>query len=114
MNKREVGTFYEQMASEYLNRQGIRIIERNFRCRIGEIDLIGLDKDDTLVFFEVKYRKSNSYQNPLEAVNYNKQRKIIKTAQYYLMIHDSDKACRFDVVGITGESIEWIKNAFYA
>ena len=97
----------------YLEQQGYKILEKNFRCKIGEIDLIAM-KDSYLVFVEVKYRTKALQGNPLEAVDDRKQRKICKIADYYRMINKvrEDEACRFDVVGIYGEQIALIENAF--
>ena len=85
----------------------------NFRCKIGEIDIICKD-DDYLVFVEVKYRSSSSYGYPMEAVNYKKIKKICKVSDYYRLIHKikEDTGIRYDVISIKGEDIEWIKNAF--
>lgn len=111
MNTRKIGTFYEDAVCEYLRSQGISIIERNFRCRQGEVDIIGKDKD-CLVFFEVKYRKTDAYGGALQAVSYYKQKKICRCADYYCIIHPWIQQIRYDVVGITDTRIEWIKNAF--
>ena len=90
---------------------GIEIIETNYRCRMGEIDIIGRD-DDTLIFFEVKYRKSDAYGNALYAIDIKKQAKIRKVAQFYLNYSKHKGYARFDAVGITGDKIDWIRNAF--
>ncbi|MCM1262496.1 MAG: YraN family protein [Butyrivibrio sp.] len=114
MNTREIGARKEEVACRYLEQNGVRIKERNFRCRSGEIDVIGYD-GEYLVFFEVKYRKSGSDKgSALEAVGFFKQKKICRVADYYRMIHrcPSDMPIRFDVVAIDGDSIQWIKNAF--
>ncbi len=114
MNTREVGTKKEEAACAYLEGNGVRIKERNFRCRRGEIDVIGFD-GEYLVFFEVKYRKSGSYKgSALEAVGVGKQKKICRVADYYRMIHRCplDTPIRFDVVAIDGDEILWLKNAF--
>lgn len=113
MNKRAVGTAYEKLAGEYLKQQGYEILEYNFRCRIGEIDMIAKD-GAYLVFVEVKYRSSGKSGNPLEAVNQRKQRVISKVASYYCLTHgyDETKPCRFDVVAISGEEYTLIQNAF--
>lgn len=89
------------------------MIERNYRCRLGEIDIIGLD-GSTRVFFEVKYRKSDAFGQPYEAVGYRKQRVICRTADHYRMTRSLpvDMPCRFDIISIRGDSIEWYKNAF--
>ncbi len=111
-NKRTIGEKWEAVACQYLEKQNYTILERNFRCRSGEIDIIALD-GDYIVFIEVKYRKNKAYGYPRESVNYHKQRHISKVASYYLLIKNAfHKNCRFDVVEIIGENIELIKNAF--
>lgn len=112
MNRRYTGKVYEQAAGYYLEQQGYEIIEYNYRCRVGEIDIIARD-GEYLVFCEVKYRKSGANGGPLAAVNYKKQRIIYRCAEYYLTEkHLSDIPCRFDVVGIEGNRINLVKNAF--
>jgi len=113
LNKSKVGREKEEQACRYLEGQGVRIVERNFRCRQGEIDLIGYERE-YLVFFEVKYRKDASMGSAAEAVNAPKRRKICGVADYYRMIHRylSDRPVRFDVVAIDGSRMEWIRNAF--
>ena len=114
MNRRETGTQYEERAAEYLIAQNYQILERNYRIRSGEIDIIARD-GTVLVFIEVKYRKNDESRNPLEAVDIRKQRKIIKVARYYLYQKKyGDVPCRFDVIGICGSHIEHIKDAFWA
>ena len=85
----------------------------NFRRKIGEIDIIGND-NDTLVFYEVKYRSSDYMGSPKEAVNIHKIRKICRVSDFYRLINkiEDNKSIRFDVISIKGEEIEWIKNAF--
>ena len=113
INKRAVGTAYEKLAGEYLIKQGYEVLEYNFRCRMGEIDLVAKDRE-YLVFVEVKYRSSGRTGSPLEAVDARKQRIISKVASYYCLTHGygEGKACRFDVVAIKGEEYTLIKNAF--
>ena len=112
-NKRSVGTAYEQIAGRVLEQQGYEILEYNYRCKTGEIDLIARD-GEYLVFCEVKYRRTEDTGNPLEAVGIRKQRVIAKCAMYYLMDHPDldDIPCRFDVVGILGDKVKVVKNAF--
>lgn len=111
-NKRKTGAVYEQAAGYYLEQQGYEILLYNYRCRVGEIDLIVRD-GDCLVFCEVKYRKSGSKGSPLEAVDVRKQYRIFRCAQYYMMEKHLDEIqCRFDVIGIEGKKITHIKNAF--
>lgn len=113
-NRRKIGATYEEQAATYLEAHGYRILERNFRCRIGEIDLIARE-GKTLVFLEVKYRRNGSCGSPAEAVTHEKQRRICRVADYYRMLHriPEQQNCRFDVVAIQGRTIEVIRNAFF-
>ena len=113
MNKRRTGTEREKLAAEYLAKRGMRIVETNFRCRQGEIDLIGYHQG-YLVFVEVKYRHNMEKGCALEAVDIRKQRRICRVADYYRYIHrvKADTGVRYDVVGIQGEEILWVQNAF--
>lgn len=113
MNTRKIGADYEEKAAAYLEKNGYRILERNFRCRTGEIDLVARD-GRYLVFVEVKYRANAALGSALEAVGPRKQAVIRQTAAYYMLLHHlpSDTPCRFDVAGITGEEIVLIRNAF--
>lgn len=111
-NNRAVGTDYERVAGAYLETLGYCILEYNFRCRSGEIDIIARD-GEYLVFCEVKYRESQVKGHPLEAISVVKQRRISRCASFYLQTHKlQDMPCRFDVVGILGEEITLLKNAF--
>lgn len=113
MNKKESGAAWEQKAAAYLEAFGMKIAERNYRNRQGEIDIIGYH-EEYLVFVEVKYRRSTDKGYAAEAVNIRKQRKICRVADYYRYTHGlgENTAVRYDVVAVQGESIEWIKNAF--
>ncbi len=113
MNKREIGKAYEQTAAAYLKDNGFRILERNFRCRQGEVDIIGIHQE-CLVFVEVKYRKNQRTGSPEEAVNYQKQIRICRTSDYYRTIHPryGSRQVRYDVVAICGEHLRWYQNAF--
>ena len=113
MNKREIGSGYEEMAAAYLVEQGYTILERNFRDRFGEIDIIAAE-GSTLVFVEVKYRRGGECGDPAEAVTAEKQRRIRRTAQYYLYKKGDggEHFCRFDVVAILGDEIRLIRDAF--
>lgn len=108
-----MGTAYEKLAGAYLERQGYEILEYNYRCRMGEIDIVA-GQDGYLVFVEVKYRADNAAGNPLEAVTAAKQRTISKVASYYCLTHGygTYTPCRFDVVAVLGEQIKVIQNAF--
>ncbi|MBH1942410.1 YraN family protein [Mobilitalea sibirica] len=113
MNKREVGTQYEYRAADFLRKHGYEIIHRNFRCRIGEIDLIA-KSEGYLCFIEVKYRSNTYHGFPAEAVNIRKIMKIHRTAQYYMLINQIPQhtPCRFDVVVILNGEFTLLKNAF--
>lgn len=109
----------EDLACQYLREQGLRLLERNFNSRYGEIDLVMRDRDTT-VFVEVRYRGQHGMVDPLVSVDRRKQHKLIRTAQHYLQrqMALATSPARFDVIAITGAgkepSIQWIKNAFDA
>lgn len=113
MNTRRIGAQQEERAADYLRQQGMEILERNFRNRQGEIDIIGR-QDGYLVFVEVKYRSGSRCGLPSEAVDLRKQRNICRVADYYRMRHriGDGAALRYDVVSIENGRIEWIQNAF--
>ncbi len=112
INRRGIGTEYEQKAGEYLKKQGYEILEYNFRCQTGEIDIIARD-GEYLVFCEVKYRTDLRSGYPAEAVDQRKQRVLSKCALYYLTRHGlMDQACRFDVVSFEGDTVTVYPNAF--
>lgn len=112
-NSRVVGSVYEKFAGEYLASLGYEILEYNFRCRSGEIDIVAKE-GRYLVFVEVKYRDSGNSGSPLEAVTVKKQRTISKVASYYCLTHGcgEETPCRFDVVGVLGGEITLLRNAF--
>jgi len=113
------GKVAEEIACSHLKQNGLKLIDKNFYSRYGEVDLIMQDQD-TLVFIEVRYRKNLDYGGALESVTPAKQKKIQTTALYYMQKKGSEHNSRFDVVALTGNdinnqnklSIEWIKNAF--
>jgi len=116
MSSKALGDRGEAYAANYLRQNGYRILTRNYRTKIGEIDLIAEDQD-TLVFIEVKTRSSVRYGMPAEAVNYKKRQKIIQTAYWYLCAqHRENTICRFDVLEVYAVGDRWnvhqIKNAF--
>lgn len=126
IDTKKLGNQIEGLVCDYLRRQKLKLIARNYGCRFGEIDLI-MNDQSTLIFIEVRYRQHRNFGTGLESVNLIKQNKIIKTAEYYLLSQQiSEKmACRFDVVGVKpviqelssiskldSAQVEWIKNAF--
>lgn len=112
INKRIIGSCHEEQAAAFLKKQGLFILERNFRCKSGEIDLIARD-GKYLVFVEVKYRSGRENGCASAAVDWHKQKRISQAAQFFLLRYGySEPPCRFDVVAIDGKHIQWIKNAF--
>ncbi len=111
MNKiQTLGHGGESRAEEFLKERGYQVIDRNFHSRFGEIDIIAKDHD-TLVFIEVKARLNNSYGSPEESVTPKKIDKIIKTGQYYCLIHNHQNLSqRIDVIAIDGPEIRHLKN----
>ncbi|WP_311491412.1 YraN family protein [uncultured Anaerococcus sp.] len=112
--KREVGDFGEAITAEYLEKNGYRILDRNYSKPFGEIDIIAI-KDDLVAFVEVKTRKSDAFAYAAEAVNFYKQDRIRKASQVYLIEKDmTDFLMRFDVseVYLDTRKINYIENAF--
>ena len=111
-NNRKVGDAHETLAALELEKRGYRILQKNFRCRIGEIDIIALHKG-CLVFAEVKYRKNAKSGYAAEAVTWKKQQVISRAADYYIRTHCRKiPSCRFDVVALDGEIVTIYENAF--
>ncbi len=107
-----IGKKGEDLACEFLKKQGFRIIDRNFHSRYGEIDIIA-ENEQYIIFVEVKLRKStNSLVLAQESVDLSKQKKILKTACEYLQKNISEKQPRFDVIAINSNNINHIENAF--
>lgn len=99
MTKRDLGNKGEDAVCRYIEKYGYRIIERNFVCKKGEIDIIA-ENDDTIAFIEVKSRKEDSMVSGAEAVNYTKKMRIIKTAAYYTYKNPLTKQPRFDIAEV--------------
>jgi putative endonuclease len=118
-NTRQRGTHWERVAESFLNGRGLRTLDRNFQVRRGEIDLV-LRDGSTLVFAEVRYRGNPSHGSGADSVTPEKQRRITRAAQFYLLKHPAERnrPCRFDVVSIgtvKGKTrLDWIRNAFDA
>lgn len=113
MTTTEQGKQGEEHAANFLKKNGYKILDRNYRCRLGEIDLIA-GKNGMVVFVEVKLRKNDRFAGAMEAVNFSKQQKLRKTALLWLAEKQSSAPCRFDVVEVYTESgrIHHIPNAF--
>ncbi|MCD2345987.1 YraN family protein [Clostridium guangxiense] len=118
MYKKTIGNYGEEVAKEHLEESGYTILDRNFRCRTGEIDIIA-EKHHIIIFAEVKSRYNSLYGNPCESVNYLKRLKIYKTAKFYIIKNNlMNFDFRFDVIEIilnyknNKKCINHIKNAF--
>ena len=114
--KQLLGREGERIAEAYFKKKGYKIVERNYRCVLGELDLIVLDRR-VLVFVEVKTRTGNGFGTPFEAVELRKQQKMIQAAQYFIAQKGlQQRDSRFDVVGISWPGrepmVEHIENAF--
>lgn len=110
------GAKAEDLALCHLEAQGLTLVTRNFRCRMGELDLIMRD-DGYLVFVEVRSRRYTRYGTPAESVTPAKQQKLLRAAAFYLQCERLDLPCRFDVVAILRPAsvepqVEWIRDAF--
>ncbi|HEY1398127.1 YraN family protein [Roseateles sp.] len=118
VDKQARGAEAEQRALDHLRRQGLRLVARNYRvargpsARGGEVDLILRDRDGTLVFVEVRAREGDAHGGAAASVTRAKQRRVIFAAQCFLRTQAVLPPCRFDVVAIDGDGIEWLKGAF--
>ena len=118
--KQITGKLAEESACRYLEQQGLSLIERNYLCQRGEIDLIMKDRTTT-VFVEVRYRNNVRFGSGAESVDWKKQKKLLATAAHYLLKNPkaAKGACRFDVVSLTAnkngeQKLNWIPDAFQA
>lgn len=113
LTKRALGNIKERLAEQFLRRQGAQVIVRNTHSPNGEIDLI-VEHEGYLIFIETRYRKDLSFGGAAASVSAKKQNNIIATAQYFLQNHPQwqRSPCRFDVIAIEGEHINWTKDAF--
>jgi len=108
------GKIAEDEACQFLKTQGLTLVEKNYRCRSGEIDLIMQDQE-ALVFIEVRYRAKNNYGSALDSVDQSKIQKLISAANHYVSKHQSDQPMRFDVIGFDASlKPNWVSNAFQA
>jgi putative endonuclease len=107
--KQIAGDAGEQQALNYLQRQGLSLVERNFRCKGGEVDLIMRERD-MLVFVEVRQRADGRYGGAVASITARKQARLVIAAQLFLQRFSFPPACRFDVVAIEAGEIQWLKN----
>lgn len=107
------GSAAEDAAAAFLAGRGLELLERNYRCRFGEIDLV-LRDGPTLVFVEVRYRGNAAFGGAAESITASKREKLLRTARHYMAAHRRFPACRFDAVLLNGDrpEIEWVMNAF--
>ncbi len=114
---RSTGTHFEDIALAHVQRDGLRLIARNFNCRYGELDLVMRDRE-VVVFVEVRYRRSQGYGGALDSVGAGKRERLAKAASLFLQANPAltRHPCRFDVIAISGgaenPSIDWQRNAF--
>jgi putative endonuclease len=108
--KQLAGDAGEQRARQHLERQGLKFVAANFRCKGGEIDLV-MEDGDVLVFVEVRKRADRSFGGAAASVTPAKQARLIIAAQRYLQRYREPPPCRFDVVAIDGGALDWLKNA---
>lgn len=106
------GAQAEERARTHLERAGLRLIARNYRCPRGEIDLVMAD-GEALVFVEVRFRASRAFGSAAESIDARKRARLIAAAGHYLLTHPADRPCRFDVVAADGDApVEWLRDAF--
>ncbi|MBI5658311.1 MAG: YraN family protein [Nitrosomonadales bacterium] len=108
------GARAEQLAAQFLQQRGLKLLQQNYRCRFGEIDLI-LQDGDTLVFAEVRLRSRGDFGGAAASIGAAKQGKLVRSAQHYLAALARIPPCRFDAVllpALDGSGIEWVRDAF--
>jgi putative endonuclease len=119
VSSRQTGQALEARVASFLKKQGLEPVDKNYRCRFGEVDLI-MREGNVLVFIEVRGRRGERFGSPAESVTRPKQRRVAAAAAHYLQRHArlAQLACRFDVVGVDTSieppGIRWIKSAFDA
>lgn len=120
LSPRDQGQDGETRALQHLQRQGLQLVERNYRIGGGprrpaaEIDLILRERDGTLVFVEVRQRSGSGHGGAAASVDARKRARIVRAAQHYLLRFASPPPCRFDVVALEGERLDWLPGAFDA
>lgn len=117
---KERGDAAEQRALAHLQRHGLTLVRRNYRVargprsRGGEVDLIVRERDGTLVFVEVRQRRDAAFGGAAASIGAAKQRRVVYAAQHFLLALAAPPPCRFDVVAIDGDAVEWLRGAFDA
>jgi len=112
-SRKQSGNEAEQQACKHLQAHGLKLLDKNFSIKAGEVDLI-MNDGETLVFIEVRYRKNADFGGAAASVTHKKQQRIIKAALTYQQKHAPQSSMRFDVVAIEGDNraLDWIQNAF--
>ena len=110
---RRTGFFGELKAARYLKKQGYKILERNFRCKFGEVDIIA-QKGEVVAFIEIKTRSSDLFGMPNEAVGRDRRQRYVNCARFYFYGRQTDCTVRFDIIEVLGGKINHIENAFTA
>ncbi|MDH3607977.1 MAG: YraN family protein [Gammaproteobacteria bacterium] len=114
MKTSQQGQIAEDAACKFLQKHGLKLVEKNYRCRTGEIDLVMQDKEE-LVFVEVRYRAKSDFGSALDSVDQNKIQKLISAANHYVSKNQPDLPMRFDVIGFDASlKPNWVSNAFPA
>jgi len=113
MSRMETGKKAEELAAEHLEGKGMTVLERNFRAKVGEIDLVVKDGEE-VVFVEVRCRASRAFGGAAASVDATKRRKLIRTAALWIQARGWEGSCRFDVVAVEGGELEHIPAAFEA
>ena len=108
-DRQRTGDAAEDAALSYLRDRGLELVERNFRCKGGEIDLI-MREGETLVFIEVRARAGDSHGGAAASITPAKQRRLVIAAQHYLQRYRFPPACRFDVIALEGGRMDWLRN----
>ena len=112
MSRKDIGTQNEKLAQKFLKSKGYEILQTNFYCRFGEIDIICKD-NNCLVFVEVRSKSYDDFGSPEETIDYKKQQKIIKTANFFIEKSNINyEEIRFDVIAILKGNIQHYQNAF--
>lgn len=110
-NTKNQGQIAEDKARQYLEQQGLSFVEQNVRYRFGEIDIVMKEGKDW-VFVEVKYRSESHYGGAVNALSCAQTQRIRKAASHYIQINRIDAICRFDVIAVDPNGIQWIRDAF--
>jgi uncharacterized protein (TIGR00252 family) len=111
MNTTAIGSSYERAAVQYLQERGLSIVEQNWRTKWCEVDVVARDSEGVIHIVEVRYRASADSGNGIESVSERKQRQLIHAAKRWMMLRGAPVGIQIDVLGITGETIEYIPDA---